>query len=340
LTRHTPKRSPRRIAITGAMVAWCGLALVGGGGHAAAQTGADYPVPGRTLRIIIAHGPGSGADILARLIGPRLAERWSVAVVPDNRAGGSGDLGIGLAAAADPDGYTLLCVATAFTINPAMKQNQPYDPIRSFAPVSFLATSVLSLLAGTQVPANSFAEFIALARQRPGQLNYASPGIGSPQFITMEMLKLETKIDVLHVPYRDAPSTFRDMLTGQIQVQVQPLQTASPYVHNGNVRMLAVLSPNRAPAFPDVPTMRELGYPSLAAEIWYGLFAPAATPPAVVARISADLDDILRQPDIREQLTRQGMTPVGGSPERLGAYVREDLARWRRVVKDAGLSAE
>jgi tripartite-type tricarboxylate transporter receptor subunit TctC len=305
-----------------------------------AQDAAGYPVQGRTLRLIVPHGLGAGADILARLIGPKLAERWKVSVVTDNRTGASGDIGISLAAGAEPDGYTLLCVATVFTINPAIKTDLTYDPIKSFAPVALLSTSVLSLLVAESVPAKTLAEFIALARRQPGKINYASSGVGSPQYVAMELFKLETKTDLFHVPYRDAPGMFRAMLTGEAQAQVQPLQTAAPYVQNGTVRMLAVMSAERAPAFPDVPTMRELGYPDFVVETWYGMFAPAGTPPAIVAKLNAALDDILHQPDVRELLARQGMTPAGGTPQRLGNYVKEDLARWQRVVKDAGLKVE
>jgi tripartite-type tricarboxylate transporter receptor subunit TctC len=307
---------------------------------AGAQSVANYPIPGRTLRLITPHGSGSGADILARLIAPKLAERWKVSTVVDNRTGASGDIGIVAAAGAEPDGYTLLCVATVFTINPFMKKNPPYDPINSFAPVSLLATSVLSLLTAPSLPATTLSQFIDLARKEPGKMNYASSGIGSPQYVTMELLKLEAKIDLVHVPYKDAPSMFRGMLTGEVQAQIQPLQTAAPQVANGNARMVAVMSANRAPAFPDVPTMRESGFPNFVVETWYAIFAPAGTPAPIVTKLSAEIDSILKEPDVRALLARQGMTPIGGAPERLGNYVKEDLARWKRVVHETGLKPE
>src|SRR5215468_2226770 len=309
-------------------------------GSASALAQDSYPVAGRTLRLITPHGAGSGADILSRLVGPKLAERWKLTAVTDNRTGASGDIGIVAAAGAEPDGYTLLCVATVFTINPFMKKHPPYDPERSFAPVSLLATSVLSLLTAPSLPAKTFPEFVALAKQQPGKMNYASSGIGSPQFVTMELLKLETKIDLVHVPYKDAPSMFRGMLTGEVQTQIQPLQTAAPQVANGNARMVAVMSAERSPAFPDVPTMRDLGYPNFMVETWYGIFAPAGTPAPIVARLSAEIDSILREPDVRTQLARQGMNPIGGTPARLASYVKEDLARWKRVVEETGLKPE
>lgn len=323
-----------------AMAALLGLTLAGAIEPARAQGVSNYPAPGRTLRLITPHGSGSGADILARLIGPKLAERWKVTAVTDNRTGASGDIGIVAAAGAEPDGYTLLCVATVFTINPSMKKNPPYDPVKSFAPVSLLATSVLSLLIAPGLPAKTFPEFVDLARAQPGKMNYASSGIGSPQYVTMELLKLDAGINLVHVPYKDAPSMFRGMLTGEVQTQIQPLQTAAPQVANGNARMVAVMSANRAPAFPDVPTMRDLGYPNFVVETWYGIFAPAGTPAPIVAKLSAEFDRILQEPDIRAQLSRLGMIPVGGTPARLETFVKEDLARWKRVVEDAGLKPE
>jgi tripartite-type tricarboxylate transporter receptor subunit TctC len=311
-----------------------------GGAPAGAQDAANYPAAGRTIRLIVPHGSGSGADILARLVGPKLAERWKVNAVADNRTGASGDIGIVAAAGAEPDGYTLLCVATVFTINPFMKKSPPYDPVKNFVPVSLLATSVLSLLVGPNVPAKTLPEFVALAHRQPGKLNYASSGIGSPQFVTMELLKLETKSDIVHIPYKDAPSMFRGMLTDEVQAQIQPLQTAAPQVANGNARMLAVMSANRAPSFPDVPTMRDLGYPNFLVETWYGIFAPAGTPAPIAAKLSAELNAILQEPEVRAQLERQGMIPVGGPPEHLGKFVQEDLARWQRVVTETGLKPE
>jgi tripartite-type tricarboxylate transporter receptor subunit TctC len=299
-----------------------------------------YPVAGHTLKMIVPHGVGAGADILSRLIAPRLSERWNVTVVTENRSGASGDIGIAAVATAEPDGYTLLCVATVFTINPFMKKNPPYDPVKSFAPVSLLSTSVLSLLVPPSLPAKTLAEFIDLARKEPGKMNYASSGIGSPQFVTMELLKLEAKINLVHVPYKDAPGMFRGMLTGEVQAQIQPLQTAAPQVSNGNARMVAVMSANRAPAFPDVPTMRESGFPNFVVETWYAIFAPAGTPAPIVKKLSAEINSILQEPDVHAMLTRQGMNPIGSTPEHLGNYVKEDLARWKRVVEETGLKPE
>jgi tripartite-type tricarboxylate transporter receptor subunit TctC len=332
---NTTSRTARAARLSLALL---GLTFAGMVEPASAQ--GSYPVAGRTVKLITPHGSGSGADILARLIAPKLSERWKVTAVTENRTGASGDIGIVAVAGAEPDGYTLLCVATVFTINPFMKKNPAYDPVKSFAPVSLLATSVLSLLTAPSLPAKTLPEFVDLARAQPGKMNYASSGIGSPQYVTMELLKLEAKIDLVHVPYKDAPSMFRGMLTGEVQAQIQPLQTAAPQVANGNARMVAVMSANRAPAFPDVPTMRDLGYPNFVVETWYGIFAPAGTPAPIAAKLAAELDGILKEPDMQAQLARQGMIPVGGTPERLETYVKEDLARWKRVVEETGLKPE
>jgi tripartite-type tricarboxylate transporter receptor subunit TctC len=315
--------------------------MVGGGWlPAATQPLQSVPSAGRSMRIIVPHGLGAGADILARLIGPKVADKWKVTVVPDNRTGANGDIGIVSAANAAPDGYTVMFVGTTFTISPIMKKDLHYDPVKSFEPVALLATSVLSLLVGPAVPTKTLPEFVEFARQRPGKINYGSIGTGSPHFVTMELLKLETKTDLFHVPYRDAPSSLRDLMTGEIQALIQPLQTAAPYVHNGNARMLAVMSEQRAPAFPDVPTMRELGYADLVSEIFYGMFAPAGTPAPVVARWNAEINAVLQQPDVRELLARQGMNAIGGPPERLKQLVTDQLARWKRVAEQAGLKPE
>jgi tripartite-type tricarboxylate transporter receptor subunit TctC len=329
-----------RVTACAAAFGVAGLMLAGDIERSGAQDAGGYPVVGRTLRLITPHGSGSGADILARLVAPKLAERLKVTTVTDNRTGASGDIGISAVANAEPDGYTLLCVATVFTINPFMKKNPPYDPVKSFAPVSLMATSVLSLLVAPGSTAKTFPEFVDLARKEPGKMNYASSGIGSPQFVTMELLKLEAKINLVHIPYKDAPSMFRGMLTGEVQAQIQPLQTAAPQVANGNARMVAVMSANRAPSFPDVPTMRDLGYPNFVVETWYAIFAPAGTPAPIVAKLSKEINSILQEPELREFLSRQGLNPVGSTPDELGTYVKEDLARWKRVVEETGLKPE
>ncbi len=318
-------------------LAWAALGLAILAGGAAAQ---DAAYPSRNVTIVVPYTPGTGADILSRILGPKLAERWKVAVVIDNRAGATGNIGTDHVAKSPADGYTLLCTATSFGTNPALHRKLPFDPVTSFEPVALLATSAVSLVVNPQVPAKSVREFIDLAKKEPGRLYYASPGSGGPQHLAMELLKQEAKIDLVHVPYKGSGGAIADLIAGHVQAMVIALQTAAPHVQGGRLRMLAVMSPERSPAFPDVPTMKESGLGELVVETWYGMFAPAGTPPAVVAKVNAEVNALLAQPDVRALLEKQGMNPAGGPPGRFGALVKSELARWSRVVKSAGIKAD
>ena len=296
--------------------------------------------PTRTVTIVVPFTPATGADVIARLLQPRLAERLKVAVVVENKAGASGAIGTETVARAAPDGYTLLFTATAHGTVPALKHNLPYDAAKSFTPVALAATSALALVIGPQVPAARMGDFIALAKSKPGGLNYASPGNGSPQHLTMELVKLETGIDLVHVPYKGSAGAASDLVGGHVQATVAALQTMAPFVANGRLKMLAVLSNERNAAFPDVPTMKELGYPKLVVDTWYGVYAPAGTPHDVVARLNAELNAALQSPDIRDALARQGLTAVVDRPERLSELVGLELERWSRVVANARITGE
>src|SRR6267142_4142127 len=251
--------------------------------------------PSRTVQIVVPYTPGTGADILARILGPRLAERWKIAVVTDNRAGASGNIGTDFVAKSAPDGYTLLCTATSFGTNPAINQKLPFDPVKSFAPVILLATSTMGLIVTQGLPAKSMREFLELARSQPGKLYYSSPGNGGPQHLAMELLKLDARIDLVHVPYKGSGGALADLVGGHVQAMIMSLQTVAPYVQSGKLRMLAVMSAQRSEAFPDVPTLKELGLPDLEVDTWYGVFAPAGTSKGVVAKLNAELNALLKQ---------------------------------------------
>ena len=296
--------------------------------------------PSRTVTLVVPFTPGTGADVIARLLQPRLAERLGQAVVVENRAGASGAIGTELVAKSVPDGHTLLFTATAHGTVPALKRNLPYHALKSFAPVALAATSTLALVIGPQVPAAKLGDFVALAKKEPGALYYSSPGNGSPQHLTMELVKLETGIDVAHVPYKGSSGAASDLVGGHVQATVAALQTMAPFVNGGRLRMLAVLSDSRSAAFPDVPTMKELGHPALVVDTWYGLFAPAGTPPEALARLNTEVNALLQLPDIREALAKQGLTAVVDKPERLGSLVAQELARWNRVVASANIKGE
>lgn len=296
--------------------------------------------PSRAIQVVVPYTPGTGADILARILGPKLAERWKVAVVVENRAGASGNIGTDYVAKAAPDGYALLCTATSFGTNPAINRKLPFDPINSFVPVIQLARSSVSVIVTASLPAKSMREFLDLARNQPGKLYYSSPGNGAPQHLAMELLKQEAHVDLVHVPYKGSGGALADLVGGHVQAMIVSLQTVAPYIQSGKLRMLAVMSAERSEAFPDVPTLRELGLADLEVDTWYGVFAPAGTSKAVVAKLNTELNSLLREAEIRALLGKQGMIPVGGSPERFGELVRKELTRWSQVVAAAGIKAD
>jgi len=318
------------------VLALAGLAAACWGAAAAAQ-GA---YPSRNVQIVVPFTPGTGADLLSRTLGPKLSERWKVPVITDNRPGATGNIGAEYVAKAAPDGHTVLFAATAFGMTPTLYRNLPFDPVKSFAPVVLIATSGLGLVVHPQLPVKSVKEFVQLAKRRPGELLYSSPGNGGPQHLTMELLKLETGINIIHVPYKGLAGAITDAMGGHVQAMVSALQTAHPYVTAGRLRMLGIMSAQRSPAFPDVPTMKEQGLPKLEVYTWYGSFAPAGTPPAAVAKLNGDINALLQQPDVRDILGKQGMVPAGGTPERFGELVKDELARWDRVVKVAKIQAD
>ena len=304
------------------------------------QGHAQTAYPGRTVQIVVPYTPGTGADILARTLGPKMAESWKVPVITDNRAGATGNIGAELVAKAQPDGYTLLCTATSFGTNPALNKKLPFDPVKSFAPVGILATSGMALLVPAELPVKTVRDFIELVKSQPGKLYYASPGNGGLQHLAMELFKQETHIDIVHVPYKGAAGAIGDLVGGHVQASVVAIQTAVPHVQSGRLRALAVMGAERSAAFPNVPTLREAGFPNMVVETWYGMFAPAGTPPDIVAKLNAELNTLLFRGDIREQFARQGLNPAGGPPGRLADLLGRELPRWAAVVKVAGITAD
>jgi tripartite-type tricarboxylate transporter receptor subunit TctC len=296
--------------------------------------------PQRTVQIVVPYTTGTGADLISRNLGPRLAERWKVGVITDNRSGATGNIGAEFVAKAVSDGHVLLMTATSFGTTPALSGKLPFDPVASFAPVLQIAASEMTFVVHPQLPVKTMRELVAFARARPGQLLYSSPGNGGPQHLAMELIKLEAGINLLHVPYKGASGAMVDLIGGHVQAMVSAAQTVGSQARANKVRMLAVMSEKRSPAFPEVPTMIEQNLPAIVVETWYGLFAPAATPAAVVSRLNTEFNALLQQPEVRESLLRQGMNTVGGSPERFGAMVKNELTRWARVVTAAKIKAE
>jgi tripartite-type tricarboxylate transporter receptor subunit TctC len=261
-------------------------------------------------------------------------------VVTENKPGATGNIGTDFVAKAPADGYTLLFTATSFSTNPSLTRSLPFDPVKSFTPVIVAATSALAVMVNPQVPARSLREFIDLARRQPGKLHYSSPGAGGVQHLAMELIKLEAGIDVVHVPYKGLGGAISDLIGGHVQASISALQSVAPHVHSGKLRMLAVMSAERSPAFADVPTLKEQGLKDLEVETWYGVFGPAGMPASATARINQDFDALLKDAEIRELLARQGMSAAGGPPERFEALVKRELERWARVVAAAGIKPE
>jgi len=297
--------------------------------------------PARPVHIVVPYTPGTGADILARVIGPKLSESLKVAVVVDNKPGATGNIGAEFVAKAPPDGYTILFTATSFGTTPALRgASMPFDPVKGFAPVALVATSGLVVVVNPQVPARTMREFIELVKREPGKLHYSSPGNGGPQHLAMELLKLETGMNIVHVPYKAEAGARGDVIAGHVQATVSALQTAHPQIVSGKLRALGVMSAERAAAYPEVPTLKEQGVADVEVETWYGALAPGGTPAPIVARLNAEINAALKDSSVRDVLGKQGMIAAGGTPERMGELIRKELARWTRVVKAAGIKAD
>lgn len=306
--------------------------------HAWAQSGA-YPV--RPVKIIVAFPAGGGTDIAARILGQRLAEAWGQQVVVENRGGASGMIGTELAARAVPDGYTLFMGTLGnFSVNQHLFPKMTVDPVRDFAPISQVVDVHFVLLAHPALPANNVRELIALAKARPGQITHASSGAGGAPHLAAELFKRMAGVDMTHVPYKGSAPSMQDVMGGQVSITFDSLLQALPFIRDGRLKALAVLGPGRAPQLPDVPTVAESGLPGYQLTNWFGLAAPAGTPRDITARIHADVVKVLQQGEARERLTGMAATVVGSSPEQFGALIREDSAKWARLIREAGIKAD
>jgi len=296
--------------------------------------------PSRPITILVTTTPGTGIDLLARTIGQKLIERWGSGVAVDNRPGASGNIARDAVARAAPDGHTLLMTPTSFITNLAVNRDVGFDPVKSFAPVSLLATGTLALVASRDTPAQSATELVALARARPGVLNYASAGNGTIQHLSMELFKLEAGIDMTHVPYKSNGPAYNDIVGNRINAMITTINTSVPYVQGGKMKLLAVLSSERSPLYPSIPTFAELGFPKLQVYTWYAMLTPAKVPVEIIVKLNAEVNAILGLAEVRELLDKQGLVPVGGPAARLADLIRLELERWPRVVASAGIKAD
>ena len=296
--------------------------------------------PNRVVRVIVPYAPGANADLIARIVAQRVAVVWGQQVILDNRPGGATNIGSVLAAKSPPDGYTLLLAGPPNAINISLMGKLPYDFMTDFTPI-VLGTRVPNVLSvHPSLPARTLAELIALARSRPGQLSFASGGLGSANQMAGELLKINAKINIVHVPYKGSAPAITDTVGGHVELLFAGISSLVPHIKSGRLRPLATGSTKRLPMIPDVATFIELGYPEMTTSVWFGFMAPAATPRDIVAKLNADMDAALKRKDVREQLIADGQEPGGGTGEDFGEFLRNEIAKYARVIKLAGIRLE
>jgi tripartite-type tricarboxylate transporter receptor subunit TctC len=312
--------------------------LIGFAGICCAQA---QSFPTKPVRIIVPFPPGGGADIIARIYAQRLAEGWKQQVVVDNRSGAAGAIGTDIAAKAPPDGYTLyLGTMGTFTVNPSLYAKLPFDIARDFAPLTHLVDVHFVMVTHPSLPARNVKELIALAKARPGQINFSSSGGGGAPHLAGELLKRVAQINLVHVPYKGSGPSFADLLGGHVQLTFDSLVQALPYIKAGRLRALAVLGPSRSPLLPDVPTMKEAGVAGYELTNWFGMAAPAGTPKDILNQIYADFARISKTSEMRERMLGMGAEPIASPPDVFAALIEADTAKWARIVKEAGIKAE
>ncbi len=300
----------------------------------------EYPT--KTVRMIVPFAPGGATDVLARIVSQKLYERWGHIVLAENRVGASGNIGAEFVAkSAAPDGYTLLVAGAPHAINMSLFTNLRYDLARDLAPISAIAAFPSLIAVHPSVPVRSVKELVALAKARPGELNFGSAGNGSPNHLSMELFKTMAKVNMTHIPYKGGSGQMvSDLLAGQVQLASMGLPPAMPYAKSGRLRVIAVTSARRSPLLADVPTVAETGLPGYEVNSWYGVFAPPALSKDLVAKINADVIAVLGNADLKERLSSLGAEPQPMSPDEFGRFVREDIAKWAKVVKESGAKVD
>ena len=295
------------------------------------------PYPAKPIRLILPFPAGGPSDILGRALGQKLSEQMGENVVPDNRPGAGGNLGIGIAAKSPPDGYTILLTSPTVAISPSLYSRLNYDAARDLAPVARLASIQNVLIVHPSVPAKTLKQFIALARAHPGKLNFGSGGAGTTNHLANELLRSLEKINMVHVPYKGATQAMLALIGGQVDEVIVSVASSLTQIRAGKVRPLAVLSEQRVATLPDVPTAKEAGVDDFVISIWYGMFAPAATPRDIIARLNREITTALNAPDLKNRLVAVGVDPWPGSPEEFGRFVRSETARYAKIIESAGV---
>jgi tripartite-type tricarboxylate transporter receptor subunit TctC len=296
--------------------------------------------PDKTIRIVVPYTPGGFNDTLGRIVAQKFTDDWGVPAVVENRPGGGTLIGTDGVAKAPADGYTLLVVAFPFAVNPSLYAKLPYDTLKDFAPLILAGQTPNLLVVNNDVPVKSVTELIAVAKAKPGSLSYGSTGSGSSNHLSMELFRLMTGTEMIHVPYKGSAPMVTDLLGGHVQVAFDNTPNVLPQVKAGKLRALAITSAQRSAMVPDIPTVAEAGVPGYEVGVWFGIVAPAATPPDVLAKLNAELNRVLAMPDVKQKFADQGVEPVGGPPERFGEHIRVQIEKWGRVVRESGAKVE
>jgi tripartite-type tricarboxylate transporter receptor subunit TctC len=302
---------------------------------AAAQ---DYPT--KPIRLIVPFAPSGGTDLTARAIAAKLTESWGQTVVADNRPGANGTIAVELAVKSAPDGYTLTMISSSHSVNSTLYPKLPYDLVRDLAPITQATSQPYALVVHPSVPAKSVKELIALAKAKPGGLNYGSSGTGGFSHLAGALLASSAGIELVHVPYKGGAPALTDVISGQIQMLFSTLLQSQAQIKAGRLRALAVTTAKRTPAAPELPTMIEAGVPGYVVTGWYGILAPAKTPAPIIAKLNGEIVRILHLPEVKERLAADGSEPVGNTPQEFGAHIASEIAKWRKVVQAAGIKVD
>ena len=296
--------------------------------------------PAKPIRLVLPYPPGGGTDVIARPLAQKLTENLGQQVIVDNRGGAGGNIGMELVAKSPPDGYTLLFALTAqYAVNPSLYPKLAYDPARDYAPISLLANAPYLLVVHPSLPAKSVAGLIALVKARPGQLAYSSSGNGSGAHLAGEMLRSLARLDITHVPYKGAGPAMPDLIAGQVQLSFVTYTAAGPHIKTARLRALGVTTARRSPTLPELPAIAET-VPGYDSAVWYGFAAPAGTPVEIVARLNSEVLRVLAAPDFRTRITLEAVAPIGSSPEEFGNFIKSEIVRWAKVVKDSGAKVD
>ncbi|WP_454672782.1 Bug family tripartite tricarboxylate transporter substrate binding protein [Achromobacter pestifer] len=325
----------RRPARRRLLIAAAGAALSPLASRAWAQAASGYP--SKPLRVVIPYPPGGPTDIVGRIVGATLAERLGQSVVIDNRPGASGMIGADTVAKAAPDGYVLLINVSGQLVNPALYANMSHDPLKDFRGITNLASTPIQLVVSANSPVQSVADLVALVRSQPGRHNFASSSNGTPGHLAGEVFKAAAKLDVTHIPYKGSAPALTDVIGGQVTYMLDSMPSSISLVKGGKLRALAVTADQRVAVLPDVPTFAELGYPTVNLTTWYGMWAPAQTPPDLIARLYLVVSDVLAQPGVRARLADAQAMPVGDAPDHFDAYCRTEAKRYADIVRLAGI---